>query len=81
MTVRGTGERIYRLPAWIRRVTQDLSVSPTYDAIFWNPEHPYTFKHPRPKRPSTLRVYEAHGKPNYNHHSFLKTMIITSALI
>ncbi|KAJ8655297.1 hypothetical protein O0I10_008986 [Lichtheimia ornata] len=60
MTVRGTGERIYRLPAWIRRVTQDLSVSPTYDAIFWNPEHPYTFKHPRPKRPSTLRVYEAH---------------------
>ncbi|KAI8144413.1 1,4-alpha-glucan-branching enzyme GBE1 [Fennellomyces sp. T-0311] len=54
------GERLYRLPAWIRRVTQDLDVSPAYDAVFWNPAEPYRFKHPKPKRPTSLRVYEAH---------------------
>ena len=32
-----SGERIYRIPAWIKRVVQDLSVSPVYDAVFWNP--------------------------------------------
>ncbi|KAI9015855.1 1,4-alpha-glucan-branching enzyme GBE1 [Phycomyces nitens] len=60
MTLPGTNERIYRLPAWIRYVTQDLNVSPTYDAVFWNPEKTYTFKHQRPKRPQSLRIYEAH---------------------
>ncbi|KAG0758859.1 hypothetical protein G6F16_000510 [Rhizopus arrhizus] len=60
MTLPNTGERIYRLPAWITYVTQDLSVSATYDAIFWHPEQDYTFKHPRPKRPRSIRVYEAH---------------------
>ncbi|KAI8381474.1 1,4-alpha-glucan-branching enzyme GBE1 [Radiomyces spectabilis] len=60
MTLPGSGERIYRLPAWIRRVTQDLSVSPTYEAIFWNPEKKYKFVNPKPKRPASLRVYEAH---------------------
>ncbi|CAO3592610.1 unnamed protein product [Absidia cylindrospora] len=53
-------ERIYRLPAWINRVTQDLSVSPTYEAVFWNPDSKYVFKNPRPKRPESLRIYEAH---------------------
>lgn len=57
-----SGERIERLPAWIIRTTQDLSVSPVYDAIFWNPpkSERYTFKHSRPNRPQSLRVYEAH---------------------
>lgn len=32
-----SGERVDRLPAWIKYVTQDLSVSPAYDARFWNP--------------------------------------------
>jgi len=56
------GERIDRLPAWIKYVTQDLSVSPAYDARFWNPpaSDKYEFKHPRPKKPASLRVYEAH---------------------
>ncbi|KAL7308829.1 alpha-1,4-glucan branching enzyme [Mucor circinelloides] len=60
MTMPHTGERIYRLPAWINYVTQDLNVSATYDAIFWNPESHYVFKNPRPKRPESIRVYEAH---------------------
>ncbi|KAJ5355896.1 Alpha-amylase C-terminal all beta [Penicillium concentricum] len=57
-----TGERIYRLPAWIKRVVQDLSVSPAYDAVFWNPpaEEAYKFQHARPKKPESLRIYEAH---------------------
>lgn len=56
------GERIDRLPAWIKYVTQDLSVSPAYDARFWNPPaaERYQFKHPRPKKPTSARVYEAH---------------------
>jgi len=55
-------ERIERLPAWIRRVTQDLNVSPAYDARFWNPpeEERYKFKNPTPPTPKSLRIYEAH---------------------
>lgn len=57
-----SGERIWRLPAWIERVVQDLSVSPVYESVFWNPpkEERYTFQHERPKKPTSLRIYEAH---------------------
>ncbi|OQD60637.1 hypothetical protein PENPOL_c021G00880 [Penicillium polonicum] len=57
-----SGERIYRIPAWIKRVVQDLTVSPAYDAVFWNPpaEEVYKFQHARPKKPESLRIYEAH---------------------
>ncbi|UZJ56056.1 hypothetical protein CBS101457_005376 [Exobasidium rhododendri] len=57
-----SGERIERLPAWIKYVTQDLNVSPVYDAVFWNPapSETYKFKHPRPAKPVDLKIYEAH---------------------
>ncbi|PWY99927.1 glycoside hydrolase [Testicularia cyperi] len=57
-----SGERIERLPAWIKRVTQDLDVSPVYDARFWNPpeEQRYKFKYPKPAKPDNIKVYEAH---------------------
>ncbi len=57
-----TGERIERLPAWIKRVTQDLAVSPIYDARFWNPpsESRYVFKNKAPPKPRSVRIYEAH---------------------
>lgn len=57
-----SGERVDRLPAWITYVTQDLSVSPAYDARFWNPPaaQRYVFKNTRPKQPESVRVYEAH---------------------
>lgn len=57
-----SGESIDRLPAWIKYVVQDLTVSPVYDAVFWNPpaEERYRFQHPRPKKPQSLRIYEAH---------------------
>lgn len=44
-----------------RRVTQDLKVSPIYDAVFWNPPVKYVFKNQRPKQPKAIKVYEAHG--------------------
>ncbi|KAL2350445.1 alpha-glucan branching enzyme [Cryomyces antarcticus] len=51
-----------RIPAWITRVTQDLNVSPVYDARFWNPpkDQRYVFKHPKPPKPASARIYEAH---------------------
>ncbi|ORY90097.1 glycoside hydrolase superfamily [Leucosporidium creatinivorum] len=60
MTLPGTGERIERVPAWIKRVTQDLNVSPVYDAVFWNPPQKYQFKNKRPSPPRAVKVYEAH---------------------
>lgn len=59
MIAEGAG-RIDRLPAWINYVTQDLSVSPAYDAVFWNPPQKYQFKNKRPQRPRSARIYEAH---------------------
>ncbi|KAF8272144.1 glycoside hydrolase family 13 protein [Lactarius quietus] len=57
-----TGERIERIPAWIKRVTQNLAVSPVYDARFWNPppESRYVFKNKSPPKPRSVRIYEAH---------------------
>jgi len=54
------GTVLYRIPAWIRRVTQDLSVSPTYEGVFWYPEEKYHFKNQKPPKPESLRIYEAH---------------------
>ncbi len=55
-------ERIERLPAWITRVTQDLKVSPVYEARFWNPpaSEKYQFKNQHPPKPKSARIYEAH---------------------
>jgi 1,4-alpha-glucan branching enzyme len=54
--------RIERIPAWITRVTQDLSVSPVYDGRFWNPPEAqkYKFKNKSPPPPKSPRIYEAH---------------------
>jgi 1,4-alpha-glucan branching enzyme len=53
---------VERLPAWIRRVTQDLTVSPVYDARFWNPppSERYAFKNKRPAKVDDVKIYEAH---------------------
>lgn len=60
MVVPNDGQRAERLPAWIKRVTQDLSVSPAYDARFWNPPEKYKWKNARPPKPLSARIYEAH---------------------
>ncbi|ORX35765.1 putative 1,4-alpha-glucan branching enzyme [Kockovaella imperatae] len=58
-----SGVTIDRIPTWIRRVTQDLNISPIYDGRFWNPgpESLYTFKNGHSKRSvDGLKIYEAH---------------------
>lgn len=57
-----SGARIERIPAWIKRVTQDLAVSPVYDGRFWNPStsEKYVFKHRQLPKPTNIRIYEAH---------------------
>ncbi|TPX51806.1 1,4-alpha-glucan branching enzyme [Synchytrium endobioticum] len=55
-----SGERIDRIPAYIKRVVQDLSVSPVYEGVFWNPPNPYKFKNASPPKPSNPKIYEAH---------------------
>ena len=42
-----TGERIERIPAWIKRAVRDGN-DPVYTGVFWNPE-PYMWKNPKPK--------------------------------
>lgn len=59
-----SGASIDRLPTWIKRVTQDLNVSPVYDARFWNPskQDTYQFKHGHSTQSvEGLKIYEAHG--------------------
>ncbi|THH30686.1 hypothetical protein EUX98_g3499 [Antrodiella citrinella] len=65
-----SGERIERLPTWIQRVTQDLSVSPVYEARFWNPpaSQTYKFKNARPPKPQSVRIYEAHVGISTSEH-------------
>ncbi|KAL8729224.1 MAG: hypothetical protein Q9166_004845 [cf. Caloplaca sp. 2 TL-2023] len=62
MVIPTSGERVERIPAWITRVEQDMTVSPVYDGVFWNPPKAerYVPKHPRPPKPESARIYEAH---------------------
>ena len=53
------GERIERIPAWIKRAEYDAA-SNLYEGIFWNPDKEFQFLHNRPVKPSSLRIYEAH---------------------
>ncbi|KAJ3289376.1 alpha-1,4-glucan branching enzyme [Borealophlyctis nickersoniae] len=58
--VKPNGERIERIPALIRRATQELDKSPVYDGVFWNPPKKYVFKNKPPAKPKSLRIYESH---------------------
>lgn len=69
-----SGERIERLPAYTIRAVQDLSKSPVYEAVFWNPSEKYTFKYQVPEKSTDLRIYESHG----THYSSLIIVGIAS---
>ena len=62
MVIPTSHERLERVPAWITRVVQNLDFSPVYDGVFWHPpqNEKYVFKHPRPPKPKSARIYEAH---------------------
>eukprot|EP00270_Netrium_digitus_P010440 TRINITY_DN323_c0_g1_i5.p1 TRINITY_DN323_c0_g1~~TRINITY_DN323_c0_g1_i5.p1 ORF type:complete len:870 (+),score=237.80 TRINITY_DN323_c0_g1_i5:78-2612(+) len=49
------------IPAWIKFAVQAPGEIP-YNGIYYDPppQEKYIFQHPRPKRPRSLRIYEAH---------------------
>ncbi|TVU29892.1 hypothetical protein EJB05_21483 [Eragrostis curvula] len=49
------------IPAWIKYSVQAPGEIP-YNGIYYDPpeEEKYVFKHPQPKRPKSLRIYETH---------------------
>jgi len=52
-----------RLPAWIKWATVEPNkMGAKYDGVFWNPpeSEQYKWKHSRPAKPRSLRIYEAH---------------------
>lgn len=55
-------ELLERLSPWANYVTQppNKSEGTTYKQRIWHPENVYKFKHPKPKKPESLRIYECH---------------------
>ncbi|CAI5772758.1 4-alpha-glucan-branching enzyme isoform X2 [Podarcis lilfordi] len=53
-----SGEVLYRISPWARYVTQGANVN--YDWVNWEPPTPYRRRHPVPKKPKSLRIYESH---------------------
>ncbi|EFX66191.1 hypothetical protein DAPPUDRAFT_302911 [Daphnia pulex] len=50
-----------RLSPWAAYVVQPPpNEGCAYQQVVWNPQHKYEFKHSRPKRPNSLRIYECH---------------------
>lgn len=47
---------VYRIPAYIKRAIQDKTGG--YDGVYI--EDSYVFKHKRPLKPSSLKIYECH---------------------
>uniref|UniRef100_A0A2P2JKH3 1,4-alpha-glucan branching enzyme n=1 Tax=Rhizophora mucronata TaxID=61149 RepID=A0A2P2JKH3_RHIMU len=59
----GNGVWVDRIPAWIRHSTADPSnFGAAYDGVYWDPPTPrrYQFEYPRPPKPKSPRIYEAH---------------------
>uniref|UniRef100_A0A8C9PJ18 1,4-alpha-glucan branching enzyme n=1 Tax=Spermophilus dauricus TaxID=99837 RepID=A0A8C9PJ18_SPEDA len=54
-----SGEILYRISPWAKYVAREGG-NVNYDWICWDPEHPYKFKHSRPKKPKSVRIYESH---------------------
>ncbi|CAE1332335.1 GBE1 [Acanthosepion pharaonis] len=55
-----SGELVDRLSPWATYVV--CTNVPVFDHCFWNPPESerYQFKHPRPPKPTRLRIYETH---------------------
>ncbi|XP_026394661.1 1,4-alpha-glucan-branching enzyme 1, chloroplastic/amyloplastic-like isoform X1 [Papaver somniferum] len=59
----GNGVWVDRIPAWIKYATVDpAKFAAPYDGVYWDPKPSdrYQFKHPRPPKPKSPRIYEAH---------------------
>ena len=58
-----------RNPAWAHYCVQDPGTL-LFNACFWNPpaDEKFEFKHPRPKTPPDLRIYECHVGMSSEEH-------------
>ncbi|XP_070606357.1 1,4-alpha-glucan-branching enzyme isoform X1 [Erythrolamprus reginae] len=54
-----TGEILYRISPWARYVVRE-GTNVNYDWKHWEPSTPYKCKHPIPKKPKSVRIYESH---------------------
>ncbi|KAM8976349.1 1,4-alpha-glucan-branching enzyme [Pelodytes ibericus] len=54
-----SGETLYRISPWAKYVAQE-GTNVVYDWIHWHPPQPYVCKHGRPRKPSSVRIYESH---------------------
>ncbi|XP_077150188.1 1,4-alpha-glucan-branching enzyme isoform X1 [Ranitomeya variabilis] len=54
-----SGEVIYRISPWAKYVFQEEK-KVVYDWVHWQPVDSYTCKYERPRRPNSIRIYEAH---------------------
>ncbi|XP_071780723.2 1,4-alpha-glucan-branching enzyme [Centroberyx gerrardi] len=52
-------EELFRISPWAKYVNKRLD-SNTYDWVHWDPVQPFLHEHSRPKRPRSLKIYEAH---------------------
>jgi 1,4-alpha-glucan branching enzyme len=60
---KGDGEWVDRIPAWIKMSYSEPGVMGAgYDGIYWDPPagERYTRSNPRPEKPASSRIYEAH---------------------
>lgn len=74
------GQLVDRLSPWAKYVRQppkEANQGVNFKQYVWNPDEPYKYTHPRPRRPKSLKIYECHvgiasDKPevaSYNHFS------------
>ena len=54
------GQTIWRSSPWTKYTVQNSSVSLEYQPKHWAPPTPYLWRHPRPPKPTSVRIYEAH---------------------
>jgi len=55
------GELVDRISPWATYVVAPpKNEGLAYEHVVWNPEEKYSFKHSRPNKPSSLRIYECH---------------------
>ncbi|CAD6194277.1 unnamed protein product [Caenorhabditis auriculariae] len=54
------GQTNFKLSPWATYVTRPKSDCVIYHQEFYNPSETYKFKHQKPNRPESLRIYEAH---------------------
>lgn len=68
----GNGVWVDRIPAWIKYATVDPTIfAAPYDGVYWDPpaSQRYGFKFPRPPKPKSPRIYEAHvGMSSQEQH-------------